>query len=167
MKKRRQVFALYKSKLFLLAVDNDKQTVGIFLDLPKAFDTIDHDKLLCKSMHYGFRGTVIDWFKNYLSNTTQYVYYNNIKSNSGKLTCGVPQGSRLGPLLFILYIIDLVNTSIMLKFVYYFSDVTTILYSHDDPASKMNEINKELQEVTNWFKVNKLSVNAGKQIICC
>ena len=112
-------------------------------------------------MHYGFRGTVIDWFKSYLSNRTQYVYYNNIKSNSGKLTCGVPQGSILGPLLFILYINDIINTSTMLKFVL-FADDTTILYSHDDLASKMNEINKELQEVTNWFKANKLSVNARK-----
>ena len=81
-------------------------------------------------MHYGFRGTVIDWIKKYLSNRTQYVYYNNIKSNSGKLSCGVPQGSILGPLLFILYINDIVNTS-MLKFVL-FADDTTILYSHDD-----------------------------------
>ena len=89
------------------AVENNKQTVGIFLDLSKAFDTIDHDILLCKLMHYGFRGTVIDWFKSYLSNRTQYVYYNNIKSNSGQLTCGVPQGSILGPLLFILYINDI------------------------------------------------------------
>ena len=143
------------------AVENNKQTIGIFLDVSKAFDTIDHDILLRKLVHYGFRGTVIDWFKSYLSNRTQYIYYNNIKPNSGKLTCGVPQGSILGPLLFILYINDIVNTSTMLKFVL-FADDTTILYSHDNLAGKMNEINKELQEVTNWFKANKLSVNARK-----
>ena len=82
-------------------------------------------------MHFGFRGTVIDWFKSYLSNRTQYVHYNNIKSNSGKLASGVLQGSILGPLLFILYINDIVNTSTMLTFVL-FADDPTILYSHHE-----------------------------------
>ena len=112
------------------AVENTKQSVDILSDLSKAFDTIDHDVLLCKLMHYGFRGTVLDWFQRYLSDRTQYVYYNNIKSNLGKLTSGVPLGSILDPLLFILCINDIVNTFNMLKFVL-FADDTTILYSHD------------------------------------
>ena len=78
-----------------------------------------------------------------------------------KLTCGVPQGSILGPLLFILYVNDIVNTSSVLDFVL-FADDTTILYSHEDLASKIDVVNNELKEVTNWFKANRLSVNAKK-----
>ena len=78
-----------------------------------------------------------------------------------KLTCGVPQGSILGPLLFILYVNDIVNTSSVLDFVL-FADDTIILYSHEDLASKIDVVNNELKEVTNWFKANRLSVNAKK-----
>ena len=89
------------------------------------------------------------------------MYYNSRKSQYKYLTCGVPQGSILGPLLFILYVNDIINTSTNLEFVL-FADDTTISYSHNDIASKFDLINKELQEVNNWFKANKLSVNASK-----
>ena len=111
--------------------------------------------------HYGLRGIVLDWFKSYLCNRTQYVYYNNCKSEKLDIICGVPQGSILGPLLFILYINDIVNTSNMLQFIL-FADDTTILFSDKDISNKVVIINMELKEVTNWFKTNKLSVNASK-----
>ena len=135
--------------------------MGIFLDLSKAFDTIDHNILLYKLEYYGFRGNVLKWFTDYLYNRKQYVLYNSCKSEYKNILCWVPQGSILGPLLFILYVNDITNTSNVLEFVL-FADDTTITYSHSQVISKFDMINNELQEVTNWFKANKLSVNASK-----
>ena len=143
------------------AVERNKTTIGIFLDLSKAFDTIDHNILLYKLEHYGFRGIVLEWFKDYLSNRTQYVSYNKCESQSKQIVCGVPQGSILGPLLFILYVNDIVHTSKLLDFIL-FADDTTILYSSENISSKIRLINRELGEVSNWFKANKLSVNSSK-----
>ena len=120
----------------------------MYLDLSKAFDTIDHNILLYKLEHYGFGGIVLDWFKSYLSNRTQYVYYNKCNSEKLDIICGVPQGSILGLLLFILYINDIVNTSNMLQFIL-FADGTTILFSDKDISNKVDLINTELKEVTN------------------
>jgi hypothetical protein len=143
------------------AVERSETTIGIFLDLSKAFDTIDHNILLTKLEHYGFRGIVLQWFKNYLSNRKQYVSYNTCESELKHIICGVPQGSILGPLLFILYVNDIVYTSKILNIIL-FADDTTILYSSKHINSKICLVNRELEEVSNWFKANKLSVNASK-----
>ena len=143
------------------AVEKNETTIGIFLDLSKAFDTIDHNILLYKLEHYGFRGIVLEWFKNYLSNRKQYVSYNSCKSQLEDIVCGVLQGSILGPLLFILYVNDITGTSNVLDFIL-FADDTTILYSHENIESQISVVNAELEEVSNWFKTNKLSVNASK-----
>ena len=94
-------------------------------------------------------------------NRKQYVFYNSCKSEYKNILCGVPRGSILGPLLFILYVNDITYPSNVLEFVL-FADDTTITYSHSEVISKFDMINNELQEVTNWFKANKLSVNASK-----
>ena len=94
-----------------------KTSIGIFLDLSKAFDTIDHNILLYKMNYYGFRGIVYHWFKSYLSNRKQYINIGPNKSDQQNIICGVPQGSILGPLLFILYVNDITNTSDVLDFI--------------------------------------------------
>ena len=96
--------------------------------------------------YYGFRGIVYKWFKSYLSNRKQFVNVNSNRSGLQHIICGVPQGSILGPLLFIIYINDLTNTSDVLDFIFLFTDDTTILYSHKNIASQINFINRELLE---------------------
>ena len=111
------------------AIDSKKHVIGIFIDLQKAFDTIDHSILLQKLYHYGFRGQVLSWLKSYLSDRQQYVLYNNVSSSNKPITCGVPQGSIRGPLLFILYINDIISSSNLLYYIL-FADDTNLLYSH-------------------------------------
>ena len=93
------------------SIDQRKCSVGVFLDLSKAFDTVNHDILLNKLDYYGIRGLSLDWFKSYLTNRSQFVEFNGASSSSKFISCGVPQGSIVGPLLFLLYINDLSKVS--------------------------------------------------------
>ena len=110
------------------AIENNEFTAGIFLDLSKAFDTVNHSILIDKLQQYGIRGIALEWFRNYLTNRTQVVKYNNVVSRKETIICGVPQGSVLGPLLFLLYINDIYNSSQILSFIL-FADDTNIFCS--------------------------------------
>ena len=123
-------------------LDANKHTVGIFLDLSKAFDTVDHEILINKLEHYAIRGLALDWFKNYLSQRLQYVEFNGTTSMFKEVTCGVPQGSILGPLLFLVYINDICKTTDYGEFIL-FADDTNLFYSHENISTLTSVINTE------------------------
>lgn len=98
------------------AVEEKKVVVGVFIDLKKAFDTIDRNIMLEKMERYGVRGVGQEWLKSYIRYRSQYVQVGDAMSNSADITCGVPQGSTVGPKLFIMYINDICKVSNILKF---------------------------------------------------
>ena len=110
------------------ALDTFSHTIGIFLDFSKAFDTINHQILLAKLAHYGIRGKALEWFTSYLSNRSQFVHVNGFNSQKKTITCGVPQGSLLGPLLFIIYINDFHRSSEKLSFILFADDSKFFLF---------------------------------------
>ena len=141
------------------ALQNKEIVVGIFLDLSKAFDTVDHDILLQKLHHYGIRGCAYSWFESYLTHRTQS--YNGAKSKKLVIKCGVPQDSILGPLLFLIYIKDL-HAVCKQSLPILFADDTNLFLSGktlDDMEKLMNE---DLIEIALWLKANKLSLNIKK-----
>ena len=108
-------------------VNNKIYSFGIFIDLSKAFDTIDHSLLIKELQHYGVRGIVLDWFVSYLANRSQYVKIDHTSSALLNVSCKVPQGSILGPLLFIIYINDTTNASNIAMFILFSDDINLFL----------------------------------------
>uniref|UniRef100_A0A8C6M2L5 Reverse transcriptase domain-containing protein n=1 Tax=Nothobranchius furzeri TaxID=105023 RepID=A0A8C6M2L5_NOTFU len=141
------------------AIDNKQYAVGVFLDLTKAFDTVNHDLLIKKLCRYGIRGVAYDWIKSYLDNRFQYVHINNTDSQLLTVTTGIPQGSVLGPLLFVLYINDICLVSKTLHFIL-FADDTNVSFGKD--LIKMDKVEKEIHALKCWFNLNKLTLNLNK-----
>ena len=141
--------------------DNKNFTLGVFIDLSKAFDTVNHEILLKKLQSYGIIGNHLNWFKSYLRERKQFIANAQSKTELKIIQCGVPQGSILGPLLFLIYINDLFKSSPVLKFIM-FADDTNLFFSHKDVNSLYETVNIELEKVNIWFKANKLSLNVSK-----
>ena len=146
-------------------MDKKETPINIFLDLSKAFDTIDHTILLAKLRYYGIHDTALLLLKSYLNNRKQYVEFEDTKSEILPITVGVPQGSILGPLLFIIYINDFSQASSVFKFIMYADDTT--LFSNlksfgNNIQTREYLINAELSNVREWLDINKLSLNKSK-----
>jgi len=142
-------------------IESKKYGCGVFIDLKKAFDTVNHQILLTKLEHYGIRNIALELFKSYLKNRKQFVSLNGVESDMNTVTCGVPQGSVLGPILFLLYINDLPNISNKLK-IFLFADDTNIYLESDDLKSLETDMNNELIVLYDWLCVNRLSLNISK-----
>ena len=135
--------------------------LGFFLDFYKAFDTIDHDILVQKLDNYGIRGVANNWFKSYLKDRYQYVCYDGINSSYCKILCGVPQGSILVSLLFLIYINDLAAICNQIFPVMY-ADDSNLFVEGSDIIILQNIMNRELVKVSRWLRLNKLSLNIDK-----
>ena len=141
-------------------INNRLYTCAIALDIKKAFDSVNHTILLKKLSHYGIRGVCYKLFESYLTNRQQYVYVNNTISSLQVIKTGVPQGSVLGPILFLLYINDLHN--VLLCNPRLFADDTLLLYSSKDLKQLETLCNNELLLVKQWMDANKLKINPSK-----
>ena len=133
------------------------------VDLQKAFDTVNHNILVKKLEHYGVIGNVLDWFRSYLCGRSQYVTVNGHVSASLSITCGVQQGSVLGPLLFLIYVNDLPSISKILEF-YLCADDTSIYFESGNLLTLQKIVNRELRKVKKWLEANRLALNVNKQI---
>ena len=142
-------------------LDDSNYVLGIYFDLQKAFDSVDHEILLKKLFHYGIRGKMHEWFSSYLKNRQQYTHLNNTISSTRSVKFGVPQGSVLGPLLFIIFVNDLPNVLKHEKIKLFADDTNLFVF-----AKSLHVLESKANECVNlmesWFSCNKLSVNIDK-----
>ena len=144
-----------------LNIDDGLTNAILFIDLKKAFDTIDHEILLSKLELYGFKGVSLNLFRDYLSDRTQVTVINNVNSETSFISCGVPQGSILGPLLFQLYINDLPNCN-LLSDVRMYADDTNLTFASKDPNELFSSLTHDLGNLKQWLDSNRLSLNVLK-----
>ena len=140
------------------AMDSKETTVAVFIDFKKAFDTVNHAILLSKLRHMGVRDISQHWFQSYLSNRSQLTLANGVLSSAQPVRCGVPQGSTLGPLLFLVYINDLANV-ITESNLHLFADDTVVYCSNKDPQRARNYVQGDLQGIAQWCCNNKITIN--------
>ena len=150
----------FTSDLYM-ALNKSKSILSIFIDFRKAFDTVQPNILLDKMHYYGIRGCIYNWFSSYLSNRIHYTVFNNTPSQTKPVHLGVPQGSILGPLLFLLYINDISNISVSLNSIL-FADDSTFYMTGDTPTETINKANLELQKFSDWCLANRITVNTSK-----
>lgn len=143
------------------SLDKKDYVLGIYLDVAKAFDSVDHNILLHKLNVYGIRGVMYDWFKDYLTNRKQFTVVNGVYSDHECITCGVPQGSVLGPLLFLIYIND-IHVSVTDCKLKLFADDTNMFLFGSDLKLLESKANLCIENIVDWFTANKLSVNVDK-----
>ena len=149
--------------------ENKQSTIAVFLDLSKAFDTLEHTVLYKKLDRYGIRGTVLDWFKSYLSDRTLAVRCTIKETGQSEISkdypvdYGSPQGSCLGPLIFLIFGNDLYRILEWCNCIL-FADDTTIYNTHSDQHFLQWSINEDLKLVHDWFKANKLTLNTSKTV---
>ena len=142
-------------------MDQGKLTGAVFIDLQKAFDTVEHSVLLSKLPFYGVTGNELMWIESYLSGRFQYVHYDNVKSELQLVKFGVPQGSILGPLLFLIQINDLVKMVDGCRIQMY-ADDTVIYTSHRDIKVIENTLSTNMTVIKNWLDKNRLIINLKK-----
>ena len=151
----------YSVKYISDKIEQKQHVIGIFLDLSKAFDTISHSKLLFKLQNYGIRGKCLELIKSYMTNRKQITKYDNVKSNTDDILYGVPQGSVLGPLLFLLYINDIINCTNKSEFVI-FADDTNLFVAADSKLQVYSIANEVLKSVYQYMNANQLHINFDK-----
>ena len=143
------------------ALDENKYKCGVFLDFQKAFDTVNHKILSSKLNYYGIRGIALSLLESYLTNRKQFVHVNDTDSDLLTNSYVVPQGSVLGPLLFLIYINDL-HKVIKHSSITHFVDDTNLLYPHSSLKSLNKHINHDLKLIVHWLRANRISLNVDK-----